>query len=114
MLAFTVNQWGFYFEFWDVTPILKDETASAIPFNLGIYPVLASFMIYLIQEKKRSPFFSIFIITLFTTFFELVTLVTGKVIYHNGWNIFWTFISYLIPYWITFVYYKILRYYAVL
>jgi hypothetical protein len=55
MLAFTVNQWGFYFEFWDVTPILKDETASAIPFNLGIYPVLASFMIYLIKFSGECP-----------------------------------------------------------
>ncbi|MFC7393515.1 CBO0543 family protein [Scopulibacillus cellulosilyticus] len=114
VVAFTVNQWGYYFEFWDLVPILKDETASAIPLNLGIYPVLSSLMIHLIQTKKSNPYLWIFILTIFTTFLELICLILGKVVYHNGWNIFWTFVSYLIPYWLTYLYYKLLKHHDII
>ncbi|MBM7646376.1 hypothetical protein JOD45_002604 [Scopulibacillus daqui] len=113
VIAYTVNQWGFYVEFWDLMPVLKDKTASAVPFNLGIYPVLSSLMIHFVHTRKSNPYLWIFIAALFTTFLELTLLISGKIVYHNGWNIFWTFISYLLPYWFVYLYYKVLKHHGV-
>jgi hypothetical protein len=107
--AFLSNLFGFYFGFWHVTPILKEETLTVLPMCIGLYSVLGSYLIYFIQKKKITPTVLILLFSVFTTLFELFFVLTGKVIYENGWNIYWTFISYLIPYIIGYWYYLALK-----
>jgi hypothetical protein len=109
VLAFLANLFGFYFEFWKMTPVLKEATLTVLPLCVGIYPVLGGYLIHMIQQKKASPIFLILIFSLFTTFLELLFVIQGRVIYDNGWNIYWTFISYLIPYGIGYGYYIALK-----
>ncbi|PAF15741.1 hypothetical protein CHH51_18320, partial [Terribacillus saccharophilus] len=63
VVVFTVNELGFYLNFWKVNS--SNNTFSFLPFNLGIYPILASYLIYFIK-KRNNPFWNIVLITLFT------------------------------------------------
>lgn len=108
VIATKVNVILIQLDFYHVTPIYcHTESLSLIPFELGLYPVLASGMMYLIW-KKGHPFIQIVLFSLLTTLIELIGLLWGKVIYYQGWNLFWTFWSYLIPYVIVYLYYRLL------
>lgn len=87
-VVFTVNELGFYLNFRKVNSL--NNTISFLPFNLGIYPILASYLIYFIK-RRNNPFLNIVLITLFTTILEMVYVYTGKIIYGNGWNFILTF-----------------------
>lgn len=109
LLAFIIDEVGFYFEFWSVTPILKEKNMSALPMDLGIYPLMACYLIYLINSKPWNPLLLIILVSGFTTVLEFLGVITGKVVYMNGWNIGWTFVSYFIPYALVVWYYRILK-----
>ena len=109
LVAFITNELGFYFEFWNLTPILKEESMSALPMNLGIFPLLACCLIYLIKSRNWNPILLILLFSLLTTCLEFIGVITGKVIYMNHWNLGWTFVSYLIAYILEFWYYRILK-----
>ncbi|MDR4314296.1 Uncharacterised protein [Niallia circulans] len=106
VIAFTVNELGFYLNFWKVNS--SNNTFSFLPFNLGIYPILASYLIFFIKRRK-SPFLYIFLISLFTTLLEVIYVLTGKIIYGNDWNFMFTFFSYLFPYYLVYKYYVFLK-----
>jgi hypothetical protein len=106
-ISFAINQFGFNY-FWRFQPIFKNISFSAIPLDLGIYPVLTSFLIYLIHKKILNKFLIIFLFSFFTTCIEWLGYIMKKVIYLNGWNIFWTFISYTVAYFLGYLYYQIL------
>ncbi|WP_407312148.1 CBO0543 family protein [Desulfosporosinus sp. SB140] len=108
LMAFTINIFGFYFEFWNLTPILKEKTMAALPMDLGVYPILGCYLIYLVDHKQWNPFLLIAIFAGLTTVFEFMGVVTGKVVYMNHWNIGWSFVSYFIPYTLEVWYYRIL------
>ncbi|WP_251529870.1 CBO0543 family protein [Metabacillus litoralis] len=108
VIAFIVNEFGFYCGFWRIAPFFDQKTLSALPFNLGMYPILASYLIYFIKKTKK-PYLMTFFISIFTTFLELTLVLSEKVIYSNGWNIIWTFFSYLIPYIWLYWYYLYLK-----
>lgn len=103
VIGFTLNEIGEYFGFWSVYPFNKSHIPT-LPFILGIYPVLGVYSIYLLRKYQR-PYSIIFLFTLSTTIFEGIWLLIGKVIYGNGWNIGWTFVSYLIPFIFIYLYY---------
>lgn len=107
VVAYTINTFGFYFGFWEITPFPNQKNLASLPFDLGIYPVLASYLIFFIRRFKK-PYFVVFLMTLFTTFLELIFLYFGRIIYGNDWNILLTFFSYLFPYLFVYGYYKYL------
>ena len=107
VVAYTINTFGFYFDFWEVIPFPDQKNLASLPFDLGIFPVLASYLIYFIKKIKK-PYFVVFLMTLFTTFLELIFVYFGRVIYGNYWNIYLTFFSYLFPYLFVYGYYKYL------
>ncbi|SFQ87607.1 hypothetical protein SAMN02745910_04850 [Priestia endophytica DSM 13796] len=41
IIAFVVNEFGSYYGFWRVAPFYSQKTLSVLPFNLGLYPLLA-------------------------------------------------------------------------
>ncbi|MGF9696241.1 CBO0543 family protein [Paenibacillus sp. MABNR03] len=95
-LASVVNNIGFNY-FWLLSPVFKNIAFSAIPFDLGMFPIVALFMLYLVYEKKIKPVPVIFISALILTCLEWLLKHQGRVTYFNNWNVFWTFFSYLIP-----------------
>lgn len=108
VFTFIIIDFGEQFGVWNLYPFEMDNSIAALPFCLGLYPINASYMIYLIHTKKISQYWSVLIFTFVTTIEEGIGLIMGRVIYDNGWNIFWTFISYLIPYLICYYYYQVL------
>lgn len=107
-IALLYNSVGFHLLFWTLHPF-SDGRLALLPFDLGAYPVFASFLIYFIKKYRSKPYLIILLFTLITTLIEYMFLIRGKVIYYNNWNIAWTFISYVVPYISCYVYYLILR-----
>lgn len=96
--------WGY----WRVTPIYADEASfSTLPFNMGVYPVMASFMVYLIEKRRWSSLLALLTFTVVTTVAELGAVWLGKVFYGAGWNVIFTFFSYFAAYLLVYVYAKI-------
>lgn len=110
LIAMVFNELGFYFKFWSFGPVTpSDESLSALPLDLGIYPVMACLMIFWIRTKRIRHVVSIGVITIATTLLEYAALLMGRVHYGNGWNAFYTFISYLAAYVIVYFYDRLLR-----
>lgn len=104
-----INDTGYHLEFWDFTPLIEnDETLSALPLDLGLYPVMAGYMIYWIRKSNRHTFLKIGCFCLATTALEYLALILGKVEYGNHWNIGWTFVSYMLAYSLVYLYYRLL------
>jgi len=107
IVAYTINTFGFSFGFWEVIPFPNQKNLASLPFDLGIFPVLASYLIFFIRKIKK-PYFVVLLMTLFTTFLELIFVYFGRVIYGNDWNIYFTFFAYLFAYLFVYGYYKYL------
>ncbi len=107
VLAFLINEFGYYFSFWKVLPYELGSFA-VLPFILGLYPSLASYMVYLIK-KYGNPLSHTLLMTVFTTILETIYVWTGMAEYGNGWNLFWTFISYLVPFTVVYIYFRLLK-----
>jgi len=105
-LAYTINDIGIYFELWKVQPF--DHPLSEMPFNIGLYPVLGCYLIYFIKKYKH-PYIVIILLSLFTTGIEYWYLIAENVNYGNGWSIYWTILSYVIPFTIAYWFYLYLK-----
>ncbi|MBI6873281.1 CBO0543 family protein [Clostridium aciditolerans] len=107
-MAFAINVIGYNKNYWNLYPF-ELEHISAIPFDTGLYPILGVWMLYLIKTSKLNAYFIILFFTIATTFLEFLGIVTGRVFYAHGWNIFYTFLSYLLPYVLAYLYYLCLK-----
>ncbi len=107
IVAYLMNTLGFYFDFWEVLPFPQQKSFATLPFDVGIYPVLSCYCIYFIK-KMNKPFLVLLLMTLLTTFLEGIFVFFDRVIYRNGWNIYFTFFSYLLPYLFLYGYYRFL------
>ncbi|AKC61303.1 hypothetical protein A0J52_16170 [Clostridium sporogenes] len=108
VIAYTVNSLGFFYNFWSIYPQQYGKFAT-IPYDLGIYPILSVYLIHYINKSKINPYILVFIATIFTTSLEWLGILSGKIFYSNGWNIGFTFISYLLPYLINYWFYTQLK-----
>ncbi|MCR8656526.1 CBO0543 family protein [Paenibacillus endoradicis] len=109
LVALLINIFGFHLNFWSFTPFISgEESMSVLPMDLGLYPVISCYMIHWIRISQINHVVILFVVITFTTFLEYLTLLMGKASYSNSWNIYWTFISYLLAYGIVYVYYRIL------
>ncbi len=111
MISFFVNTLGFYY-FWDLKPVFKrEQSLSRLPIEIGLYPILACYLIYYVRSTSIHSAILIVIFALFTTVLEYLAVIRGKVIYRNGWNIYFTLLSYLGPYILVYFYYLSIRQY---
>ncbi|PLS16441.1 hypothetical protein CVD28_15215 [Bacillus sp. M6-12] len=108
--SFLINGIGFTY-FWKLNHTYKEMFLAAMPFNLGLFPVLGCLFVASIQYNKVNKWWAFLLFTIVTTLFELFAVIRDQVTYRNGWNIFWTGISYLVAYIIAYTYYKIARRY---
>jgi len=109
VISFLVNNWGIYNQLWVLRPVLKIQTTSTIPVNIGLYPIISCFTCYFILRSRFHPFFWILLSSTGQTVLEMTAYYYGRVLYDNGWNFAGTFVSYLIPGLITYYYFGILR-----
>lgn len=108
LIASLINEVGYSLKFWSIKPF-EYRVLSMLPYDLGIYTILGVYLVYFIKIF-RSPSFLIVSITLITTLFELVLYKFEWIIYSNGWNIFFTFLSYLLAYSLVFFFAKLTRF----
>ncbi|WP_338539531.1 CBO0543 family protein [Paenibacillus tundrae] len=92
-----INSVGFNF-FWNILPNTRNQSYAALPMDLGIYPMAGCLMIYAIVVHKKKPWPSILVAASTLTLIEWIAKTMGHVVYFNGWNIFWTFCSYVLPF----------------
>ncbi|WP_157264826.1 CBO0543 family protein [Paenibacillus oryzisoli] len=92
-----INDIGYHVDFWDFTPKIEDdETISALPFDIGLYPLAACVGIYWIDFKKKHPLGVLIVLSFILTCLEYIVYLLGKLEYNHGWTIGWTFVSYFI------------------
>lgn len=107
-LSFVINAIGFGFGWWHLHPPIRIETISALPFDIGLYPVLGSWCIMLIDQYGRTIHL-LLAFALGTTFLEGFGIAIGHASYGNGWNLAWTFVSYFVAYVIVCLFYRLFR-----
>lgn len=107
-IALVYNTVGFYVPFWKISDFSLGRM-SALPFDLGVYPVMISYLIYFIKNYKVKSYKLILLFSVITTAGEFIGVLIGRVVYLNSWNLAWTFVSYLIPYITGYVYYRQLK-----
>ena len=111
-ISIVFNEFGMYLEWWSYIP-KETEVISSFIADIGIYLVSGCFMIYFIKLNKTHELLIILAVSLTLTCLEILFLMLDKIKYDNGWNIGWTFISYLLAYSLIYGYYKLfLRYSA--
>ncbi len=106
--AFLINEIWFYYDFGELHPFTHPKTLNAAPFNLGLYPIIGCYMIYFLKKSKR-PYLTIFLLSLLITFCEFTFLLSEKIVYANGWNIYWTFFAYLAAFLVGYWFYLYLK-----
>ncbi|VUG07055.1 hypothetical protein PPOLYM_03463 [Paenibacillus polymyxa] len=103
-LSTVINTIGFNY-FWFLSPRFRNVSFSALPFDLGLYPIVICSMLYFISSKGTKAAPSIVLTSVFLTVIEWIFKEFNRVTYFNGWNIFWTFISYVVPAVVLYLYY---------
>ncbi|KRF06597.1 hypothetical protein ASG89_19295 [Paenibacillus sp. Soil766] len=97
IISSLINAFGYHVDYWDFTPKIEDdETISALPFDIGLYPLAGCLVIYWIEYKKKHPLVVLTILSIILTGLEYIAYLTRKVEYSNGWTMGWTFVSYFI------------------
>jgi hypothetical protein len=110
VVSFLFNQIGYSIEWWDFSPDFEeDETLSALPMDIGLFPFLACLMIHIKLRKNIKSVYLIILFTTITTMIEYVGLLIGKVQYQKGWNIFFTFLSYACAYILSYLYFLLVK-----
>lgn len=114
VLAWSVNQLGNAYGFWEIRPLqLAEKSLSAMPLNLGLYPVISALMIFAHRTYIRNAI----VVPLFAcllTLLEYIGVLANYVLYYRGWNIYWTFVSYLLPLTLVFAYCRWLEHAGIL
>ncbi|WP_028608656.1 hypothetical protein [Paenibacillus harenae] len=115
VVSHTINDWGFHEQYWFFAPVKSNnESVAALPLDLGLYAILAACLIWAITAYQRKTMIIILIFSLFTVLLEGFGLLIGRVWYSNGWNIGYTFLSYVVAYYLVYFYYKMLHHYRFL
>lgn len=109
LLAHIINAFAEDYKVWEIAPE-EFLAVDYLIFDIGLYAVLPSYLIYFIcKYRKISVYTFIFIFTIATTVSEYFWLEFERLSYHRGWNIYLTFLSYLIPYTLVYLYYLLLK-----
>ncbi|GMK40777.1 hypothetical protein PCCS19_38330 [Paenibacillus sp. CCS19] len=110
VIAFLLNDFFVKHGFWIVKPIVEEnESYSAIPYNLGMYPVWGVFLIHFTEKRIWSPVKLIVVWSIGITLAEYILVIIGRVIYGNGWHVVWTFTTYCAAFLIVYLYSKLKR-----
>lgn len=109
VLSHIINAFVEEYKVWEIAP---EEllTVDYLIFDIGLYAILPSYLIFFIHKyRKLNAYTYILIFTIVTTVSEYTWLKEERVSCHNGWNIYLTFLSYLVPYILVYLYYLLLK-----
>lgn len=109
VVAYSLNEIGFHLRLWRISPISVNDDLTSMTVNLGFFPVLACFLIYCIQKTSLKLYTLVLIFSVVNSIFEYICHMLNMVIYGNGWNIVWTFLSYIAAYLLVYWYYHEIR-----
>ncbi|MBD2871789.1 hypothetical protein [Paenibacillus arenilitoris] len=110
VISHTINDWGIHERYWIFAPVKENnESVAALPLDLGLYAILAASLIWAIHARKRGSLLIILLFSLGTTLLECFGLLIGRVWYDNGWNVGWTYLSYVFAYYLVYFYYLLLK-----
>ncbi|SET60393.1 hypothetical protein [Paenibacillus sp. NFR01] len=113
LIAFAFNEIGYQSGWWSVTPS-GAGILGILPYNFGIFPVLACALLFTLQKIAVRPVALIPLFSVLKTLLESILVVTGKVVYDNGWNLLWTYVSYLIACSLTYGAYRVVHKYSLI
>lgn len=105
VVAFIFNTLGMSLGFWTIVP-QRYEHIIALGSNIGLFPILGAYFIIVIHKKKYNLYAILIIFTLITTIIEFIIILLKYASYSQGWNIFHTFLSYLVAYIIGYFFYR--------
>ena len=109
MVAYLVNEFGYDLNYWRLLPINIDDDITSLSTIVGLYPVLAAYLIYFIRKEKVNPYLVVLLFSLLTTAAEYLGVIFHAIKYMNGWNVGWSFVCYALSYLMAFWYYKKLK-----
>lgn len=112
-IAFLFNDLGLV-QFWTVNPVYLNPSLSIVPYNIGYFPMIAIIFAYVLKKRRIHPFYLVLLFTFVVSFIEYIFLLTGKVVYHTGWNMVWTGITYIIGFGLCTLYIKLSSSYRLL
>lgn len=95
VIAFVFDEVGYHMKWWSITPA-GSGILSFLPYNLGIFPVVSCLLIYTVRRSSLNSLLLLLLFTFCKTMFEFCLVLSGKVSYAHGWNLGWTFVSYLL------------------
>ncbi|WP_229717804.1 hypothetical protein [Thalassobacillus devorans] len=109
LVSITCNQIGMALGFWTLYPQTDLLIINSVNIDFGYNPAAGLIFTYMIYFKKwrRWMVYSGFILLL--NGLEIVALLLNKVVYDNGWNIFFTFLAYVIGLFVLDFYYYCLK-----
>ncbi|MCY7565898.1 hypothetical protein ABEX69_16815 [Bacillus safensis] len=103
LIAFLFNDIGYSLKLWCVNPV-KYAVLPMTPYNFGFFTVLGIYLIQTIITFRR-PYLLIGIASLVATLAETVLYILNRIHYDNYWNLFFTFLSYVLAnfilYWLS-------------
>lgn len=109
VLSHIINAFAIEYKVWDILPG-KFAEIDFLLFDIGLYTILPSYLIFFIQKYRGvNRYFQILFFTFITSISEFIWYKAGRISYKNGWSIYHTFLSYLIPYILVYLYYKLLK-----
>lgn len=107
-LAFPTNELGFHQKMWNSYPF-ELEYISSIPLNLGLFALYPHYFITAIEKYRVSPIIAIGASGLLMMLAEYIGKLIGWVVYDNGWNLLFTYLSYLFDSIIIYLAYRKLK-----
>lgn len=110
MLSFILNIPGVDYGLFYPAQILniKPQTLSILA-NFGSLCILPCMFIYSVRHLRIKPVYLVVIYSAIGTVFDLLLIALRILIYDNGWNIFFSFITFLISLYIVYLYYLWLK-----
>ncbi|WHH60603.1 CBO0543 family protein [Petroclostridium sp. X23] len=98
LIALFVNLIEDTYNWWKFPKELNPHTDVTFFADIGLYPVQAMLLIQHLPKNRRLWVFYVLGLALFNTLGEYTLINLGEEIYLNGWNIYWTFVSYFVPF----------------
>ena len=110
LVAFGVNLFGYTLNLFHLEP-LELGILSTFPTNLGYFPLLGGLFIYSIRASSFNNKLKMILFSILSSALEYNFVISGKIVYSENWNIFFTFLSYLLAYTVGYYYYIALIHY---
>jgi len=115
MLSFLLNTPGVDYHLFYPAPIstIKAHTLAILP-SIGLFCILSCLFVFSIRHSKIKPIYLNIIYSIIGCLADLMFITTGFLKYDNGWNMLFSLLGFLVSFNIIYIYYIVLRKFALL